>query len=176
MVTFEQISTDRSWNDQSRTDAAGLFTACSNFQFIITLVIVDQVLAYTYSATSKLQSSHMDMLKAYDEIELIFDTLENKVKCDIDAYHSKWYNEAVKLGEKFNALPSKPRICARQLLRDNTPADTPKEYYRRCVTVKFVDYLIAELKRRFNKENDTFTSSLQSWLNILAIMEQDHGS
>ena len=63
----------------------------------------------------------MDMLKAYDEIELILDTLENKVKCDIDAYHSKWCTEAVTLGEQFNALPSKPRTCAHQLLRDNTP-------------------------------------------------------
>ena len=160
MVTFEQISTDRSWNNQSRTNAAGLFTACSNFQFIITLEIVDQVLAYTYSATSKLQSSHMDMLKAYDEIELILDTLEKKVKCDIDAYHSKWHNEAAKLGEKFNALPPKPRICARQLLRDNTPADTPKEYYRRCVTVKFIDHFIAELKRRFLM-NKTLSKDVQ---------------
>ena len=175
MVTFEQISTDGSWNDQSRADAAGLFTACSNFQFIITLVIVDQVLAYTYSATSKLQSSHMDMLTAYDEIELILDTLENKVKCDIDAYHSKWYNEAVKLGEKFNALQSKLRNCAHQLLGDITPADTPKEYYR-CVTVKFVDHLIAELTRRLNKENDTITKGFYLIPSVMIEHIGNHGA
>ena len=160
MVTFEQISTKRSWNEQSRIDAAGLFTACLNFGFIITLVIVDQILAYTYSATVKLQSSYGDVLKAYNEIELILDTLEHKVQNDIDAYHNKWYNEAVNLGQNVNVLPSKPRTCAHQLLRDNTPADTPEAYYRRCVTVKFVDHLIAELKRRFNKENDAITKGL----------------
>ena len=78
MVTFEQISTERLWNDQSRTDAAGLFTACSNFGFIIKLIIVEQILAYTYLATVQLQSSYGDVLKAYNEIELIIDTLENK--------------------------------------------------------------------------------------------------
>ena len=89
MVTFEQISTEWSWNDQSRTDAAGLFTACSNLGFIITLATVDQVLAYIYSATIKLQSSYGDVLKAYDEIELILDTLENKVQLGIDTNHNK---------------------------------------------------------------------------------------
>ena len=152
-----------------------MFTACLNFQFISTVVIVDQVLAYTYSVTSKLQSSHMDMLKAYHEIELILDTLENKVKCDIDAYHSNWYNEAVKMGEQFNALPSKPRICACQLLRDNMPADTPK-YYRRCVTVKFVNHLIAELTRRFNKENDTITKGFDLIPSVMIEHIGNHGA
>ena len=115
------------------------------------------------------------MLKAYDEIELILDTLDNKVKCDIDAYHSKWYNKAVTLGEKCNALPSKPRICARQLLRDNTPADTLKEYCR-CVTIKFVDHLIAELKRRFNKENDTITKGFYFILSVMIEHIGNHGA
>lgn len=68
MPAFEQISTKRSWNDQSRVEAAEIFTACSNFWFIVTSVILDQILVYFCSAVR--ESSLKDAAKANNEIEL----------------------------------------------------------------------------------------------------------
>ena len=37
--------------------------------------------------------------------------------------------------------PTLPRICSRQRHRSNVPADSPQEYYRRTVSVPFLDHL-----------------------------------
>ena len=41
----------------------------------------------------------------------------------------------------------------RQTFRQNQPADTPKEYYRRSLTIPFLDNIITELNSRFTKEH-----------------------
>ena len=68
MITLEQISKDEhgghsGWNDDSRRDAAALFNTCSDFGFIVTLVVVQNVCSYTHAATVKLQRSQGDILK-----------------------------------------------------------------------------------------------------------------
>ena len=85
MITLEQISKDEQgghsgWNNDSRRDAAALFNTCSDFGFIVTLVVVHNILSYTHAATVKLQRSQGDILKAYNDIDLIIETLQNTVK------------------------------------------------------------------------------------------------
>ena len=43
-----------------------------------------------------------------------------------------------------------PRRCARQLHRNNVPADDPRTYYRRCTSVQLVDHLLVELETIFS--------------------------
>ena len=44
-----------------------------------------------------------------------------------------------------------PRIAKRQVNRDNTECDTPKNYYRRVFAIPLIDQLISELELRFTK-------------------------
>ena len=113
MITLEQISKDEhgghsGWNDDSRRDAAALFNKCSDFGFIVTLVVVQNFLSYTYAATVKLQRSQGDILKAYNDIDLIIGTLQNTVRKNIDQYHDTWFEQATKLAGKVSVSPSKP--------------------------------------------------------------------
>ena len=51
--------------------------------------------------------------------------------------------------------PSLPRLCGRQRNRDNIPAQTPSQYYRRTVTIPVLDHLISEMNRRFSEHQKT---------------------
>ena len=46
--------------------------------------------------------------------------------------------------------PTLPRICSRQRHRSNVPADSPQEYYRRTVSVPFLDHLCSQMEERFS--------------------------
>jgi hypothetical protein len=42
----------------------------------------------------------------------------------------------------------KPRICGRQTMRDNVEAESPENYFRKSITVPFLDYTLNEMKTR----------------------------
>ena len=44
--------------------------------------------------------------------------------------------------------PHVPRLTGKQTQRNNVPATSPEEYYRRPVTLPFIDHLLVELKTR----------------------------
>ena len=46
----------------------------------------------------------------------------------------------------------RPRVCSRQLNRDNTPAESVSEYWKRTVAIPFLDKVCSELKSRFSQE------------------------
>ena len=58
--TFDIIKTNagKTWNHDSCVDAQGLYHACSNFEFIITLVIVGSIFARCRDATGQGKRSH----------------------------------------------------------------------------------------------------------------------
>ena len=69
-----------------------------------------------------------------------------EVRKDVDATHMAWHEEAFLLGSKVGVLPSVPRRCGRQTNRDNTPAEDSITYYRRTLTIPFLDdQLIVEM-------------------------------
>jgi hypothetical protein len=43
----------------------------------------------------------------------------------------------------------KPRICERQILRDNVEAESPEVYFRKSITVPFLYCTLNEMKTRF---------------------------
>ena len=51
---------------------------------------------------------------------------------------------------KLDVQPSLPRRVARQMYRNNVPADTPKAYFKRSLALPLLDNFIYELEFRFN--------------------------
>ena len=68
---------------------------------------------------------------------------------DIDDYRKKWYIVALEIAEKLNIVEVVPRVCSRQILRENYPSDSCSEYYRLSLTIPLVDTVLGELKRSF---------------------------
>jgi hypothetical protein len=138
------------WNAESATMAKGLFHSIMTFEFLITLVVVKKVLGYIKGLTQLLQKKTLDICTAYSEVDNVKLSLA-QVRQNIDIVHQAWYQAAVTIGDKIHAPePSIPRRCSRQSNRGNVPGDSPEVYYRRLVTVPFIDELMNHLDNRFS--------------------------
>ena len=51
--------------------------------------------------------------------------------------------------------PSLPRRCGCQCHRSNVPANTPCEYYCRCISIPVLDHLLSEMESRFSSHQQT---------------------
>ena len=52
-----------------------------------------------------------------------------------------------------------PRLTTRQRNRNNVPASSAQEYYRRAVFLPFIDCCVAQMKVRFNKQALSYSLS-----------------
>lgn len=53
------------------------------------------------------------------------------------------------LAEELDIPISKPRTCGRQSKRNNVPAQSPEDYYRKSISIPVLDHLLEEMKTRF---------------------------
>lgn len=151
---FELISTEgsSSWSADSLTDASTLLLAITTTDFVSALVITSHSLSCLKPLTKSLQAESKDIVEAVQEIDSLKQELATKRE-DVDSLHSEWFEEIEKLCESVNIEPSLPRLCGRQRHRDNVPAQTPAEYYRRTITIPVLDHLISEIDRRFSEHH-----------------------
>ncbi len=81
---------------------------------------------------------------------ILMSTLQDVGK-NLESRHRTWHESALTLGEKVNASePQLPRRCSVQTSRSNTPGETPKLYYRRILSIPFLDALLSHLDSRFS--------------------------
>ena len=139
VACMENIYSNASeWTDNSATDANILRLAVIDTDFLCALVITNAVLNYIQALTSSLQSEAKDIVEAVSEIANVTATLKD-VRRNIDMHHSQWFNDVEKLCQSVGLQPSIPRLCSRQCHRDNFPAVSPSEYYRRSISIPLVD-------------------------------------
>ena len=65
-----------------------------------------------------------------------------------------------------------PRVVGRQQHRSNVEAGTPKDYYKRALTIPLLDHLISEIDTYFDPNNDAVMSSLLCLLPALLVSRQ----
>ncbi|XP_028413710.1 52 kDa repressor of the inhibitor of the protein kinase-like [Dendronephthya gigantea] len=140
------------WNPDSVRKAVSLYSATVSFPFIVALVVVSKCLLVTQPLTVQLQESAIDAGAAREKVSALYVHLE-KMRNDVDAEHDSWYKEAESMGTSVGTQPDQPRTTGRQQHRANTPADTPSQYYRRVISVPFLDHLKSEIQTRFSETN-----------------------
>ena len=55
----------------------------------------------------------------------------------------------------------KPRLCGRQIMRDNVQARGPEDYFRKSITVPFLGYMLNEMKTRLTNLHTRTALGLQ---------------
>ena len=143
---------DGSWNGDSIREASALYHATISFGFLVSLVVVSRCLQITKPLTIQLQAPQMDVVKCVEKVTLLFAMLK-RYREEIDHRHKSWYEEAVSLAETVGTVPSKPRTASVQRNRSNTPSDTVSEYFRRVLSIPFIDHLICQISARFCDRN-----------------------
>jgi hypothetical protein len=85
------------------------------------------LLSHVAGITVKLQSSSLDILEAYINVENIKD-LYRSIRCDISTSYAPIYNQAVRLAAQVGVEPIQPRSVGRQQHRHNAPFVSVQEY------------------------------------------------
>ena len=96
-----------------------------------------------------LQQKSLDIIQG---TELVQDTQEQlKELCEgVDDWHKIWFELAVDIANEVGTEKTNiPRRCCRQK-RSNIEAESPEVYYRRSLTVPFINHLLTELEERFS--------------------------
>ena len=145
------LNADGTWNTDSVRDACTLFHGSVSFSFIFCLVATSRCLEVTRPLTKDLQQTAFDVVAAH-EVTLLFTSLQC-LRQDADENHSLWYSEAVELAQLIGVEPSKPRTVQKQIYRDNMPSDSVTEYYKRNVTLPFLDHLRSQIQSHFSNRN-----------------------
>ena len=91
-----------------------------------------------------------------DNITLLFSMLM-RLRNKIDSVHKEWYTEAVCIESKSGTTPVQPTTVMVQVHRSNARASSPSEYYKRNLTIPFLDHLSNEMQRRF------FSVNIELW-------------
>ena len=79
LLALEDISNnfDESYKSEACSDASGLLSRICSFGFLVNLVIVRNILAYTHSLTYELQRRTLDISSVYAAVDNVIPTLEN---------------------------------------------------------------------------------------------------
>ena len=134
------VNVDRKTNTDTSAKAGVFLKLLTSFNFIVALVITRNILDLTLPVTQLLQAKSNDIM---DGIHLI-ESLKNVVymtRANVDNYHTEWYEKAVTLAQKVFVDESRPRTCGRQQHRGNVPAENISDYYKRVITIPFLDHL-----------------------------------
>lgn len=105
VATLEAIcgGTQGEWNADSQSSAGSLLRSITSFEFIVTFVITSRVMAHLHSLTIALQSSSLDIVHAFEQIESV---RENLAGCRTEEQHQSWFDEAVKMAETVSQTAS----------------------------------------------------------------------
>ena len=169
--TLDEIrtNTDKHWNSESTIKANAFYHAICTFEFLMVLTATQGILAYTKGVTVKLQSSSIDAMKAYKDIEHVRTTVET-IREDVDVQHKQWFNAASELAEQMDIDIKKPRTCGRQKHRENYSTVSPEDYYKQSVTIPFLDHLCQEINSRFSEGQ---SSLIKGFSGVPHVLQQE---
>ena len=137
--------------------ASSFLDGITEFQFIATLIIAKHILS-----TTQILSKSLQYRNAQDTDRTGMGPCKNntdkrvkEIRQDVDKHHATWFSESTVMAEKVGEEPRIPRRCARQIHRNNVPATTPSEYYKRAISIPMLDHLESEINSRSTELQST---------------------
>ncbi|XP_041357674.1 52 kDa repressor of the inhibitor of the protein kinase-like [Gigantopelta aegis] len=164
MECFEEIRSKNNsgmkWDAKNVTDANGLLCQITTSSFIVAFKCAKYLFGYTSALAVMLQGTTMDVIKAYQEIQLIIDTFKDMRNKAEEKFKNCIFPDILKMGRVANIEISVPRRCGQQTLRANVHGDTPKTYWRRAVFIPYLDGIISQMRIRFCQLSSTVVRGL----------------
>ena len=169
---FNNIYTD-GWDPKTKQDATSYLHAVTKFELIIGIVSLYRLLHPLVGITQTLQGSSFDVVKAYNHVQSSIDDMK-LLRENMDDEFKIIYQQSERMATKLSVEPAIPRTVARQMHRNNVPAENPEEYYRRVIAVSLIDRFISEMTFRFNSFNKTASKLLLLVLSIICHPDYNH--
>ncbi|XP_016345867.1 uncharacterized protein LOC107691649 isoform X1 [Sinocyclocheilus anshuiensis] len=112
-------------DEANTTQAQSFLSAIQNFDFILTVVIMKNILSLTKSISLSLQGNSFDVYQAVNRLSDLLPSL-SEIKNSIDSHHQTWFQEAV-------ALASKPVLSLQPPLNVHYREDISKGAIEHCI-------------------------------------------
>ncbi|XP_027014268.2 uncharacterized protein si:dkey-250d21.1 isoform X2 [Tachysurus fulvidraco] len=131
MLTLNDIKDNHDIQTE-KTQAGDFLIILQNFEFILTLVIMKNVLGPTKSLSQNLQGQPLDVYQAVSSLSEVLTSLSD-MKANIDTHLQTWYQEAVEFASKL------------LISVDNTSQECLIIYCRDIISKGAIDHSICEI-------------------------------
>lgn len=148
-----------SWDQDSKSMATSLLHGLTDYDFIVVFLIAYHFLSHLSGITIKLQSTTIDIIDAYQQIEEI-KAFYSEIRKNIGEEFHKVYEQSERMATAVNVQPSKPRSCGRQRHCPNAEAETTEDWYKVNVAIPFLDHIIQEIESQFSPMAQTASKLL----------------
>lgn len=140
-------------NNATRKHAYQLHAAASKVSFSFSLVLIAKYSSLLEPTVNVLQSVSLDAVQASQHIGRILKLIKNHRE-NPEKVTEEIFKDATSIAEKIGLdMKSIPRTAERQQHRSNHPARSPSEFWRRSITIPYLDSIINSLEIRFSEEN-----------------------
>ncbi|KAM4701348.1 52 kDa repressor of the inhibitor of the protein kinase [Discoglossus pictus] len=129
-----------------------LSSALSDFDFIVTIVILKNALSFTRAFGKNLQGQTSDVFSAANSLTAVLHAL-NEVMENIEVYHEFWFEEAINLSAKLDVAVKLPGRFRRMQHENVQPDLTPENFYKEALSIPTIQHIIQELKDVFSEQH-----------------------
>nr|CAI5847964.1 unnamed protein product [Callosobruchus analis] len=148
ITSLQEISL---WRDKDSSSGAHmLIDALSQSNFIISLLCLEKLLAFTLPLSKMLQSKNIDLASAMNIVEDVESSVQN-LRENADAEFQKIFEEAKQKAELCDIEIKIPSLANKQMHRINVPIDNCVKYYQISIFLPWLDSFLSNLKERFSK-------------------------
>ncbi|CAG6001679.1 unnamed protein product [Menidia menidia] len=133
-------------------DAYSLAEILADFEIVVTIVILKNVLTFTRAFGKNLQGETLAVFSAANSLTAVLHSL-NEVNDNIDVYHEFWYEEAVTVAAAMEVPASVPRLFLRKQRAADMCEIQAEPYYKEYVTIPVIRGIMQEVEDMFSDTN-----------------------
>lgn len=120
--------------------------------FVISLYIIEKLFAITLPLCKSLQQINVDLSECCQYVNNCMQVINSIHENSEEEFH-KLFLDVENVLSLVDETVKMPRLNRQSTYRNNIPADSPEQYYRRSIFLPFFDYFKSQLIERFIKHN-----------------------
>ena len=140
------------WPAQDKKNALAYLKALECFEFIYCLVILSRTLLYLKNAVVKIQGVDQDIVSGVCSVIESCKELES-VRKEVDNFSKRIFNHSGRIAETSGVSISMPCVSMQHRHRTNTEYVSIEDYFKKTVTIPFLDHLISDGTSRFTSHS-----------------------
>uniref|UniRef100_A0A3Q0QYH2 THAP domain containing 12a n=1 Tax=Amphilophus citrinellus TaxID=61819 RepID=A0A3Q0QYH2_AMPCI len=142
---------DMKWNDQVSHNALEISKALTDFEFVMALVVLKNVMTLTQAFGKNMHGNATEAYFAAVSLKAVFHSLK-EVSDNIDVYHEFWNDEALNIAAAMEIPVKVPRSFLRKHQAESG-AVRPESYYKEHLSVPVVSHTIREMNELFCEDH-----------------------
>ncbi|XP_041924084.1 THAP domain containing 12b isoform X1 [Alosa sapidissima] len=143
---------ERMCSDRVTSSAFFISEVLSDFEFVVTLVILKNTLSFTRAFGKNLQGETLDVFFAANSLTAVLHSL-NEVMDNIEVYHEFWFEEAVNLAATMGITVCVPRVVLLRKPSADVGEMQPEAYFKEYLTLPIMQFITQEVKDIFSENH-----------------------